>query len=79
VREIVLALRGVRVIEQCLHRIGLGVFEEHQSAIRCYEKIGFKLEGRLRDQMFQAGEYKNQLWMGLLRAEYKPLRTGQRK
>ncbi|SRR6267378_92231 len=62
-----------------LHRIGLGVFEEHQPAIRCYEKIGFKLEGRLRDQMFQAGEYKNQLWMGLLRAEYKPLRTGQRK
>ena len=26
-----------------LRRIGLVVFEEHRSAVRCYEKIGFKI------------------------------------
>ena len=25
-----------------LHRIDLGVFAEHQAAVRCYEKVGFK-------------------------------------
>ncbi|HWZ83141.1 MAG TPA: GNAT family protein [Terriglobales bacterium] len=62
-----------------LHRVGLGVYEEHRSAIRCYEKIGFKVEGCLRDQMFQDGKYKNQLWMGLLRTEYKPPKAGKGK
>ena len=62
-----------------LHRIGLGVFEEHRPAVRCYQKIGFKVEGCLREQMFQGGKYKNHLWMGLLRSEYKPLKPGKGK
>ena len=57
-----------------LHRIDLGVFAEHEAAVRCYEQAGFKLEGRLRDDLFHDGEYKDRLWMGLLRSEYKPLR-----
>lgn len=62
-----------------LHRIGLGVFAEHHSAVRCYEKIGFKIEGRIREDLFQGGEYKDRLLMGLLRAEYEPLKRGKRK
>jgi [ribosomal protein S5]-alanine N-acetyltransferase len=60
-----------------LRRIDLGVFAEHQAAVRCYEKIGFKVEGRFREELFQNGEYKDRLWMGLLRSEYQPL--GKRK
>jgi RimJ/RimL family protein N-acetyltransferase len=56
-----------------LHRIDLGVFAEHAAAVRCYEKAGFKVEGRLREDLFQKGEYKDRLWMGLLRSEYQPL------
>ena len=55
-----------------LHRVGLVVFEEHEPAVRCYKKVGFAVEGCLREQMFQEGKYKNHLWMGLLRSEYKP-------
>jgi RimJ/RimL family protein N-acetyltransferase len=55
-----------------LHRIDLGVFAEHEAAVRCYQKIGFQIEGRLRDDLFQAGEYKDRLWMGLLKSEYVP-------
>ena len=62
-----------------LHRVGLVVFEEHKSAVRCYEKVGFKVEGCLREQMYQEGQYKNQLWMGLLRSEYKSARAGKGK
>jgi ribosomal-protein-alanine N-acetyltransferase len=56
-----------------LHRIDLGVFAEHEAAIHCYEKAGFKIEGRMREDLFQDGEYKDRLWMGLLRSEYEPL------
>jgi [ribosomal protein S5]-alanine N-acetyltransferase len=59
-----------------LHRIGLGVFEEHKSAVRCYQKVGFKIEGHLREDVFRDGQYKNGLWMGLLRSEYKSSGNG---
>jgi ribosomal-protein-alanine N-acetyltransferase len=62
-----------------LHRIDLGVYAEHEAAVRCYEKVGFKVEGRMREDLFQGAEYKDRLWMGLLRSEYKPLRTGRRR
>jgi len=62
-----------------LRRIDLGVFAEHEAAVKCYEKVGFKIEGRMREDLFQGGEYKDRLWMGLLRSEYKPLRRGKRK
>ena len=62
-----------------LRRIGLVVFEEHRSAVCCYEKIGFKIEGCLREQMFHEGQHKNHLYMGLLRSEYKPGRSGKSK
>lgn len=62
-----------------LRRIDLGVFAEYESAVRCYEKVGFKVEGRLREELFQGGEYKDKLWMGLLRSEYKPVWAGKRR
>jgi ribosomal-protein-alanine N-acetyltransferase len=62
-----------------LHRITLGVFEEHESAIRCYQNVGFKVEGCLREHLFQDGQYKNHLWMGLLRSEYQKPKAGKRK
>lgn len=57
-----------------LNRIELGVYAEHETAIRSYEKIGFRIEGRFREDLFQEGKYKDRLWMGLLRSEY--IRSG---
>lgn len=62
-----------------LLRIDLGVFAEHESAVRCYEKVGFKIEGRLRQDLFCNGEYKDRLWMGILRSEYQPCESGNGK
>jgi ribosomal-protein-alanine N-acetyltransferase len=58
-----------------LRRIELGVFAEHDAAVRCYEKVGFKVEGRMRESLFQDGKYVDRLWMGLLRPEYKSLKV----
>jgi Acetyltransferases, including N-acetylases of ribosomal proteins len=55
-----------------LRRVDLGGFAEHESAVHCYENVGFKVEGRFRQDLFQDGEYKDRLWMGLLRSEYAP-------
>lgn len=62
-----------------LNRVTLGVVAEHESAVRCYEKVGFKVEGRGREDIFKDGEYKDRLWMGLLRSEYGASPKGRRK
>jgi len=56
--------------EMNLHRISLRVYTYNQRAIRCYEKCGFKLEGRLRQARFRDGEYYDELIMGILRDEF---------
>lgn len=61
-----------------LHRIDLGVFAEHEAAVRCYKQAGFKIEGRMREDLFLGGEYKDRLRMGLLRSEYKPGNAGRK-
>ena len=53
-----------------LNRVFLRVFEDNAPAIRCYEKIGFKHEGRLRQDRYQDGRYLDTLVMGLLRDEF---------
>jgi RimJ/RimL family protein N-acetyltransferase len=62
-----------------LRRIDLGVFADHEAAVRCYEKAGFKVEGRLRESLFKDGTYKDKVLMGLLRSEYAPPKLGRRK
>jgi len=52
-----------------LNRIFLRVFETNGRAIHCYEKAGFKHEGRLRQACFLDGEYKDVLMMSILKSE----------
>ncbi|NRF93658.1 GNAT family N-acetyltransferase [Paenibacillus frigoriresistens] len=54
-----------------LHRIELGVFEEHIGGIKCYEKIGFRREGLKREHVYKYGAYRNVVTMGLLREDLK--------
>jgi RimJ/RimL family protein N-acetyltransferase len=54
-----------------LNRVFLKVFEDNERAIHCYQKVGFKVEGRLRQDRYQDGAYLDTVVMGLLREEYK--------
>jgi RimJ/RimL family protein N-acetyltransferase len=53
-----------------LRKIELGVYSEYEAAVHSYEKVGFQVEGRLREGLFHEGQYKDCLLMGLLRSEY---------
>lgn len=48
-------------------RVHLEVYADNQGAIRLYEKFGFEVEGRLRQDAFRDGEYVDSLVMARLR------------
>jgi len=53
--------------EEGLHRIGLSVVADNEIAIRVYEKVGFVVEGVLRDAFFgDDGRYHDEVHMGLI-------------
>lgn len=50
-----------------LHRVGLHVVADNKQAIHLYQKLGFKIEGVIKDSYFgEDGRYHNQLVMGLI-------------
>jgi RimJ/RimL family protein N-acetyltransferase len=57
-----------------LHRIWLGVFADHAVAIRMYERIGFRVEGTMREEILRDGRYLDKVIMGLLAGD---LRDGE--
>lgn len=54
-----------------LHRISLGVFDFNIRAITCYEKVGFKKEGLLRDSRKNGDEYWSLWEMSILENEFE--------
>ena len=53
--------------EQELHRIGLHVVEDNIAAVELYKKLGFMIEGTMRDAYYGAdGKYHNMLVMGIV-------------
>jgi UDP-4-amino-4,6-dideoxy-N-acetyl-beta-L-altrosamine N-acetyltransferase len=61
--------------EMNLHRIWLAVFDFNERAIRCYEKCGFRHEGRAREAMFRDGRYHDALQMAILQQEFTGLES----
>lgn len=58
-----------------LNRIGLGVWAFNDRAIAAYRKVGFVEEGRRRQMTFHAGEFHDEVLMGLLRSEWEAAAT----
>jgi len=53
------------------HRIYLRVFEPNKRGIHCYEKIGFKHEGKMREGYYLDGSYVDVLFMSILADEWR--------
>ena len=53
-----------------LHRVSLAVLSWNERAIRAYQKVGFVVEGVLRDDVFDEGRFHDQTVMGILRHEF---------
>jgi RimJ/RimL family protein N-acetyltransferase len=57
-----------------LNRIYLKVYATNLRAIRCYEKVGYVPEGRLREASYKHGQYVDFILMSVLRSEYPDLK-----
>jgi ribosomal-protein-alanine N-acetyltransferase len=55
-----------------LNKVWLGVIVENAGAVRAYEKAGFRVEGRLRQELYRNSRYYDAIRMSVLRDEYYP-------
>jgi len=53
-----------------LHRLEADIDPRNTSSIRSVERLGFRLEGRLRERYFLAGEIQDSLIYGILAPEW---------
>lgn len=53
-----------------LHKIILGVSSQHIHAIRSYQQVGFREEGRLSEAMFVDGTYCDKILMGITSKQF---------
>ena len=65
--------------ELCMERLSLGLHEYNARALRSYEKCGFRLEGRTRQEVMREGRRTDVLWMGILREEWLQMQKGDGK
>lgn len=54
-----------------LHRVFLDVIAYNEAAIRAYERVGFVLEGRMREGVYRDGKRYDRLIMGILRPDWE--------
>lgn len=53
-----------------LNRVWLHVYEDNERALHVYQKVGFRMEGRLRQSYFREGRYWDTFVMAVLREEW---------
>lgn len=62
-----------------MERLSLGLYEYNPRALRSYEKSGFRLEGRTRQDTLREGKRFDSLCMGILRREWLQRQNGDGK
>ena len=53
-----------------INKIKLGAYSFNQRAIKCYEKVGFKVEGVLKEELFRNGRYHDIIEMSIFKRDY---------
>jgi RimJ/RimL family protein N-acetyltransferase len=54
-----------------LRKVSLSVFSNNPGAIRLYQKVGFTVEGRLKDHVFADNAYHDKLWMSIFKHDFE--------
>ena len=70
-REVVSLLLNYAFRLRNLRRVWLEVHLENKRAIRAYRSCGFVEEGRMREHIWLAGRYVDNVLMGVLRREWR--------
>lgn len=66
-------IRDFAFRELKLHRLSLDVFSFNTRAKKAYEKAGFRVEGSLRDAIWDNGVYADDILMSILEEEWQQL------
>ncbi|KAK6430126.1 hypothetical protein LTR95_013723 [Oleoguttula sp. CCFEE 5521] len=53
-----------------MHRVGIGAMSYNTGAVRLYERLGFKPEGRIRDFFWHDGQFWDAIESGILEREW---------
>ncbi len=69
--EVILLMLKVGFEVLNLHRIWLRVHDDNLRAIKCYQKVGFVIEGHKRKAEYKNGNYIDIVVMSVLRPEWK--------
>lgn len=56
--------------ERGLHRIWALVLEDNIPSLKLHEKCGYVKEGVLKDSVYKAGRFQNQVYLGLLKDNF---------
>jgi RimJ/RimL family protein N-acetyltransferase len=54
-----------------LHRVYLKMNAGEDRVLEYYQRVGFEVEGELREHEFQNGQYVNKLMLGVLKSEWE--------
>lgn len=57
--------------EMEIHRIGMSTWSGNVRMIRCAQKLGFQIEGEIRETTLLEGKFYNTIEMGILRREWE--------
>lgn len=69
--EAIYALTRHAFEEMNMHRIFGGTF--NPAFVHCTKGIGWKEEGRFRERIWSGGKYHDQIWLGILRHEFRKI------
>jgi RimJ/RimL family protein N-acetyltransferase len=58
-----------------LKKIHLGVLTDNPAALKSYERIGFKVEGKLLRHVFKQGQWKDVILLGIFAEDFPPAET----
>lgn len=61
-----------------LHRISLGVYDNNKSAIQCYQRAGFSIEGVYRDVLWFNDQWHSLVEMSMLEQEWFDKQTKEK-
>lgn len=56
--------------ERNLNRVQAYVLESNMSSLKMCQKVGFKIEGTLRQSVFKNGKYQNQVLLSILKEDW---------
>ncbi|KAF2643666.1 acyl-CoA N-acyltransferase [Massarina eburnea CBS 473.64] len=62
-----------------LHKVRIRAFEWNEGAVRLYERIGFKHEGRERESLWHEGRFWDGIEMGMVEREWWELQREERE